>query len=333
LFLALIGVLALTWLTREDVRGRARAVPADTTGSGSDKPSETSCNARVMGQSDDTDDRDPNWGEHSHPAAMMIRVGGGPRAHQVLKPLGSLARPKLQSRTTEGEASIARAIRAIAECQERYQTVRDYTCIFSKRERIETQLTPLHVMAMKVRADPPSVYLRFLQPCAGREAIYIAGRHNGKVLAHDVGLNKLLAGTLRLEPTCTRAMEDCRHPITEAGLGPLLNTLSQRWGSELNAGESIVAFRDSQPVDSRPCLLIETTHPRQQSNFLFYRVRVYIDRDLGLPIRFEAYDWPKSAQSELALEEEYTYTDLKLNVGLRDIDFDVSNANYSFGRF
>jgi Protein of unknown function (DUF1571) len=33
------------------------------------------------------------------------------------------------------------------------------------------------------------------------------------------------------------------------------------------------------------------------------------------------------------LSEEYSYMQLKLNVGLRDIDFDVTNSQYSFGRF
>ncbi len=54
---------------------------------------------------------------------------------------------------------------------------------------------------------------------------------------------------------------------------------------------------------------------------------------LGLPIRFEAYDWPTRPLVEPELAEEYTYTDLKLNVGLKEVDFDVANAAYSFGRF
>ena len=66
------------------------------------------------------------------------------------------------------------------------------------------------------------------------EAIYIVGRNKGKVLTHDVGLNKLLAGTLRLDPTGGWAMENCRHPISEAGIGPLLDTLHTRWSSELD---------------------------------------------------------------------------------------------------
>ena len=225
------------------------------------------------------------------------------------------------------------ALASIEECQLRYRNIRDYTCTFSKRERIKGRLTPLHVLMMKVRTQPRSIYLKFRQPSPGREAIYIVGRNNGKVLAHDVGLNKLLAGTLRLEPTGGRAMEDCRHPISEAGIGPLLDTLQTRWSSELDPSESVVVFRDDQTVGTRRCTMIETTHPHQQPEFMFYRVRLFIDDELGLPIHFEAYDWPSSPQAPAEMVEEYTYSDLRLNVGLSDLDFDVSNGNYAFGRF
>ena len=164
------------------------------------------------------------------------------------------------------------------------------------RERIKGQLTPRHVLMMKVRTQPRSIYLKFRQPFPGREAIYLVGRNNGKVLTHDVGLNKLLAGTLRLDPTGVWAMADCLHPISEAGIGPLLDTLQTRWSSELDPSESVVAFRDDQTVGTRRCTMIEATHPHQQPEFMFYRVRLFIDVELALPIHFEAYDWPSSPQ-------------------------------------
>lgn len=105
------------------------------------------------------------------------------------------------------------------------------------------------------------------------------------------------------------------------------------WSKELDPSESLVVFREDQTVGSRPCTVIETTHPHHRPEFMFHQVRVYIDRDLGLPIRFEAYDWPTSPESAPELLEEYTYTNLKLNIGLTDLDFDVSNTNYAFGRF
>src|SRR5262249_10154507 len=74
------------------------------------------------------------------------------------------------------DSPIARALRAIDECQARYEAVRDYVCTFSKRERIDGRLTTPHVMFMKARTRPRSVYLKFRQPAAGREAIFIEGR-------------------------------------------------------------------------------------------------------------------------------------------------------------
>jgi hypothetical protein len=215
----------------------------------------------------------------------------------------------------------------------RYQSVRDYTCTFQKRERIDGKMIPLHILAMKVRTHPESVYVRFLEPAAGREAIYIAGRNAGMVLAHDVGWKKLIAGTLRLEPTGARAMEDCRHPITDAGIGPLMKTLKTRWSREPEVTESAVTIRSDESVGRRPCRLIETVHPVRQRDLMFYKVRVFIDLELGLPIRFEAYDWPASAALDPEILEEYTYSNLKLNVGLTDRDFDITNPDYAFGRF
>jgi hypothetical protein len=265
------------------------------------------------------EDRAPkNEGVAKHPTAAKNKtVSGGEPSSKSNQPV---------------ESAIDRANRIIAECQERYQSVSDYTCTFWKRERISGKLSTAHIMAMKVRTKPQSIYLKFEQPAKGREAIYVAGRHAGKVVAHDVGFNKLLAGTIHLEPTSARAMTDCRHPITEAGIGPLLETVSRRWALELNQTETVVTFGDML-VGERACQMIETTHPGRGGDFLFHKVRLFIDKELGLPIRFEAYDWPRKPGIEPELAEEYTYGDLKLNVGLKEIDFDVANSTYSFGRF
>jgi Protein of unknown function (DUF1571) len=237
------------------------------------------------------------------------------------------------SEALQDESPIARAQRVIADCQSRYEAVNDYTCTFYKRERIDGQLTELYIMQMKFRVNPHSIYFRFQQPAQGREAIYIAGRNGGKILAHDVGFNKLLAGTLQLDPRGARAMDNCRHPITQAGIGPLLDTLGRRWAIELNPEESVLTFRDDAFVGPHRCTMVESTHAKRQDHFLYYRVRVFIDQNMGLPVRFEAYDWPKTAHEPAVLAEEYSYMNLKLNVGLHDIDFDTTNPQYSFGRF
>jgi len=231
------------------------------------------------------------------------------------------------------EDPFTRAIATMAECQARFEKVRDFTCTFYKRERIDGVLSAPHVMDMKMRTEPHSVYLKFHQPNRGREAIYVAGRNDGLVLAHDVGFTKLLAGTMRLDPRGARAMEGNRHPITDAGIGALIKTISARWTEELRSSEAIVLFDSRLKLGAARCLLVEAIHPKKQGNFVFHKVRLFINSDLGLPVRFEGYDWPKAPGHPPELVEEYVYDNIKINVGLDDADFDVANKLYSFGRF
>ncbi len=228
---------------------------------------------------------------------------------------------------------IAQAKRAISDCRSRYLRIRDYTCTFMKRERLDGRLTPKHVMEMKSRTEPLSIYFKFRAPNCGREAIYVKGLHGGRVLAHDVGLGRWIAGTMKLDPNGSMAMGASRHPITEAGIGPLIETVAQRWADELSPDESQVTFHTGIEFDDRPCTLIESIHPHSQSGFLFHKVKLYIDHELGLPTRFEAYDWPTYPGASPELVEEYIYRNVRIDVGLRDEDFDPANRGYSFGRF
>jgi hypothetical protein len=79
--------------------------------------------------------------------------------------------------------------------------------------------------------------------------------------------------------------------------------------------------------------MIESSHPRRHPGFLYHTVKLYIDQAHGLPVRFEAYDWPKHPGGNPELVEEYTYLKLQTNVGLAERDFDAANPQYSFGRF
>jgi outer membrane lipoprotein-sorting protein len=229
--------------------------------------------------------------------------------------------------------SIARARQVISDCKTKYQSVQDYTCTFFKRERIDGKVYTPHIMTVKARTEPSSLYFKFIQPNAGREAIFVHGRNNNKIVAHDVGLGRVIAGTMHLDPKGDMAMEENRHPVTEAGLGAMIDTVKERWDSELRHGESVVTIHPNVKVGDRPCLMVETTHPKAGPDYLFHKVKFYVDKELGLPIRFEAYDWPKHPGAEPDLMEEYTYVNLKVNVGLKDRDFDPNNRQYSYGRF
>ena len=75
---------------------------------------------------------------------------------------------------------------------------------------------------------------------------------------------------------------------------------------------------------------LQVVHPVPRKEFRFHLARIYVDRELNLPIRYESYGWPQRQGEKPPLLEEYTYLNLKLNNGFTDRDFDKSNASYNF---
>jgi outer membrane lipoprotein-sorting protein len=84
-------------------------------------------------------------------------------------------------------------------------------------------------------------------------------------------------------------------------------------------------------VGERPCISITVMHPQRRTAFIFHIARIFIDKELMVPLHYEAYDWPEQPAGPPVLLESYTYTDLKQNPGLTDEDFNPRNPAYHFG--
>ncbi len=214
------------------------------------------------------------------------------------------------------------------------RAISDYQAVFVKRERVNGELLDHEFMLIKVRHQPLSVYMHFLNPPdkRGQEVIWIEGQNDGKMWGHTTGLQHKVVGAVQLAPTGMIAMRGNRHPITEAGVLNLLERLIQIGEADTKYGECEVKFYQGAKVDERQCTCIQVMHPTPRRNFLFHLARIYVDDELNLPIRYEAYDWPAKAGGPPQLTEEYTYTKLKLNNGYTDIDFDPNNPAYRFNR-
>ena len=55
---------------------------------------------------------------------------------------------------------------------------------------------------------------------------------------------------------------------------------------------------------------------------MYHRAEFFVDDEYHLPIRVVAYDWPLDEGAPPQLLAEFTYTKVKINVGLTDQDFD-----------
>jgi hypothetical protein len=212
------------------------------------------------------------------------------------------------------------------------KTVVDYTATVVKRERINGKLGEYEYMFTKVRHKPFSVYLYFLGPenIRGREVIYVAGKNEGKLVAHEGSGLKKLAPRVYLAPDGPVAMRGQRYPITEMGIRTLTQRLIEVGEHDKQFEECEVKFFKGAKVQDRTCTCLQVVHPTPRKQFRFHLARIYIDDELQLPIRYESFDWPRDRGGAPVLLEEYTYMKLKLNVGLTDADFDPDNANYKF---
>jgi hypothetical protein len=172
--------------------------------------------------------------------------------------------------------------------------------------------------------------MKFLRPkqFAGREVIWVDKQNEGKLVVHEAG-GLIGMKTFFLDPTGLLAMRGQRYPIYEAGLENLIIKLIEKAERDRDAGPCTVNYRDGADINKRPCSLIELIHNDRRQPYEFHKAHVFIDKELKVPVRFAAYDWPVNGQKP-ALLEEYTYYNIKVNVGLTDMDFNKNNPAYRY---
>ncbi len=219
------------------------------------------------------------------------------------------------------------------------QNVVDYTAMMLKRERIGGKLGEENRMMVKIinrrlvdnkLETPLHAYLRFESPKSirGREVIWVEGKNDGNLIAHESGLFNLMSVTL--PPDGSLAMMGNKYPITGIGMGNLYVKLIEKGERDRRLGDCEVTIREKEHFDDRPIVLIEVKHPQKRPDFDFHIARIYLDTDRHLPLRYESYLWPNKPSDEAPLEEQYTYQDIQLNVGLTEADFDPKNPAYQF---
>ena len=99
---------------------------------------------------------------------------------------------------------------------------------------------------------------------------------------------------------------------------------------DIKRGECKVTYFDGAKVADRSCRCLQVVHPVRRDYFRYHRARIFVDDELNLPIRYASFDWPVRPGADPPLIEEYSYLNLRLNVGLTDRDFEQTNPAYNF---
>jgi hypothetical protein len=256
------------------------------------------------------------------PAQQVARTGSQPYSRSNARPDTGAAADSNLAHPLEPALRIARS------CRDELSNLNDYEAMLSKWDIVDG-VGYGHTMRMKFRTEPMSVYLRFETPHAGREVIYVEGRNDGNLLAHESGI-KSIVGTVALAPDSPRALSESNHPITHIGIANLLEGVIRQWEAETKLPEVQVLYYENAKLRGMECRVVEVTHPRPGRDVQYHRTRLYFDKKSGLPVRLEQFGFPDRPGEKPPLLEQYTYWDVRPNVGLTDMDFDVRNPAYGF---
>lgn len=220
----------------------------------------------------------------------------------------------------------------------------DYTATFVKQESVSGTLSPVSQMQIKIQsrmrneADdaPMRIYLKFEQPEAnkGREVIWAGDMYDGKMAVYEPVM-LLNLKTLWLDPTGPLAMRGQRYPIYHIGLVQLVEELIDRGKREIGNPDVTVVLQEDFQYGDRTCQLLTAKRAKPAGGDPaddFSRAEVVFDPNDKLVLAYRSYGWPEegAADQQPPLLESYEYRDVKINVGLKEEDFDYQNEGYSF---
>lgn len=202
-----------------------------------------------------------------------------------------------------------------------YQKVNDYTAVFHKREMRDGKLTPEEKIFIKYK-KPFKLYMKWLNgPHEGREAIYVKGRNNNEMVGHECGVLGLF--DWNLDPKCETAMKEQRHPLTDMGVGRLVEIISGDAKMAAAAKQLKLVYLGEDNVYGRKVWHIRMDLPPDKG---YYSPRSdgWVDEETRLPMKVMLY----SQKGEF--EESIGYSDIKLNPGLSDAEFDKDYKDYNY---
>ena len=219
------------------------------------------------------------------------------------------------------------AARMLFAMEAAYAGVESYTARFARQEVVASALRPREEALVKFQR-PERMYLRWIDgPPRGRELLFVRGRDGDRALIHEPGL---LTGlfTILLAPDSPRVLGESRHPITDIGLGRLIDIIlgsarraQERGGLEVSDGGLV-------EDGGRPGRRLEMRVPRGAGPAEdVRRASITIDLASGLPVAALLSDGGGRAVAE------YAYRELRLNPSLSALDFDPANPGYGFPRW
>lgn len=234
-------------------------------------------------------------------------------------------------------SSLKQKMKCMMEGEKFLHEKNTYTATIHKREFVSGELQDEHVILMKCRQKPFSVYLKWETADPGREVIFVEGSRQGKMIGHDGGW-KIKFPALVLPVDCKLALRDARYPVTESGIGGLNKIMLKIHQEDVQKNSVRTCdIKSGQPFNERTCDVYTVVYKSAWDSPTYRKAITYIDSEWKVPIQSHHFEWPKTTEtcSEEEIDgstliESYTFTDVQFGIPLTDRDFDPKNPEYDF---
>lgn len=258
------------------------------------------------------------------------------------------------------------ALEAVEAMEQAAKATHDYTMRLVKRELIIDKLLPPETLLVKWQRPQKIYLLRTDGKREGEAAIFVPGWNKDRIRVHKffnwnldpygmlamnnvhhpltevslVHLVEIVADNVRRaraknvgslvyagkETLFGRSVVRLEGTSPYTGTTPTLERGQTLWDVAKASGQSMYVILHANHTQRR---WTQADHPQPGDSVFvpeFYSGRcvLWIDEALHLPIQIDLYD------HEGQLYEHYEHHDLKVNVGLKPIDFDPSNPEYKF---
>lgn len=209
----------------------------------------------------------------------------------------------------------------ITIAEAKYASINDYTCMVSKKEMVNGEYIEWKNVFFKHK-KPDNYYMKWTEGSSeGKEILYAGKKYDYKMKAHLGGILNVI--NVNVDPKGSTAMKESRHNIFESDLGFVIKLIKTNLQLSRQQKVGYVTFVKEVKVNNSLANLYKAEFPKSKG-FYCHVIYLYLDKNLNLPVKFDVFDWSDK------MIGSYTFSDIKLNVGLKEYDFNINNKSYHF---
>lgn len=208
------------------------------------------------------------------------------------------------------------------------KTVHDYTCTFWKQERIGGKLRKVETIGVRYRENPVSVFMTWLRNADQvKRALYVdapgfVDKHGQKTAKIEPAgaIVRLLVSEVDMPIHGDRARKASRSSMDLFGFRQMLEALLRDDAKAEADGVLDLRYDGESEVDGRPTYVLVRYLPYtgDGSKYPNAKMVMHIDQEWLVPTAVYGYADKEGTQ----LLCSYVFTDVKINPGLTDADFE-----------